>query len=60
MADPDGWADESPNGVPAPDAPMGLTDREADSPARRSPQVRAAQRLGSLRPDLLPRQPSDR
>lgn len=60
MADPDGWADVSPNGVPAPDAPADLPDVEADSPARRSPQVRAAQRLGSRRPDLLPRQPSDR
>lgn len=60
MTDPDGWADVSDNGVPAPDAPMGLADAEALSPARRSPQVRAAQRLGSRRPDLLPRQPSDR
>ena len=37
----------------------GLTDAEATSPARRSPQVRAAQRLGSRRPDLLPKQPAD-
>lgn len=49
----------SPNGVPIPPAPAGLPDVEADSPARRSPQVRAAQRLSSKRPDLLPRQPSD-
>lgn len=60
MSDPDGWADISPEGVPTPDAPYGLPDAEALSPARRSPQVRAAQRLGSRRPDLLPRQPSDR
>jgi hypothetical protein len=60
MTDPDGWADISPEGVPAPDAPRGLSDTEAASPARRSPQVRAAQRLGTRRPDLLPRQPSDR
>ncbi len=60
MSDPDGWADISLEGVPAPDAPRGLADAEALSPARRSPQVRAAQRLGSTRPDLLPRQPSDR
>lgn len=49
----------SANGVPIPPAPAGLPDVEADSPARRSPQVRAAQRLGSKRPDLLPRQPAD-
>jgi hypothetical protein len=59
-SDPDGWADVSLEGVPAPDAPRGLTDVEALSPARRSPQVREAQRIGSRRPDLLPRQPSDR
>lgn len=58
-AQPDGWADLSDNGVDAPDAPAGLAAQEADSPARRSPQVRAAQRLGSRRPDLLPRQRSD-
>lgn len=60
MTDPEDWADESGNGVPAPDAPNGLPDIEADSPARRSPQVREAQRIGSRRPDLLPRQPSNR
>lgn len=49
----------SPNGVPIPVAPAGLSEVEADSPARRSPQVRAAQRTGSKRPDLMPRQPSD-
>jgi hypothetical protein len=57
---PAGWADVSPEGVPAPPAPAGLADREADSPARRSPQVRYAQRAVSRRPDLLPKQPSDR
>lgn len=60
MADPDGWADVSPNGVQAPEPPTGLPAVEADSPARRSPQVREAQRTGSVRPDLLARQPSDR
>jgi hypothetical protein len=60
VTDPDGWADVSTGGVPAPEPPRGLPDAEALSPARRSPQVRAAQRLGSKRPDLLPRQPSDR
>lgn len=60
MADPDGWAEVSPDGVPAPDAPAGLPEAEALSPARRSPQVRYAQRVGSRRPDLAPRQPSDR
>lgn len=49
----------SANGVPAPTPPAGLPEVEADSPARRSPQVRAAQRLGSRRPDLLPRQSGD-
>ena len=49
----------SPDGVPIPAAPAGLPDVEATSPARRSPQVRAAQRLDSRRPDLLPRQPAD-
>lgn len=60
MADPDGWADVSPNGVSAPDAPSWMTEVEAESPARRSPQVREAQRLGSRRPDLLPKAPSSR
>lgn len=52
------FADVSANGVPAPDAPDGLSDVERDSPARRSPQVRRAQVIGSRRPDLLPRQPA--
>lgn len=51
--------ESSANGVPIPEAPAGLMEVEADSPARRSPQVRAAQRINSRRPDLLPRQPSD-
>lgn len=46
----------SPAGVEPPPPPAGMPDREATSPARRSPQVRAAQRVGDLRPDLLPRQ----
>jgi hypothetical protein len=49
----------SVNGVPAPIPPAGMSEVEADSPARRSPQVRAAQRIGSKRPDLLPKQPAD-
>ena len=53
------FAEPSPEGVPAPEAPAGLTPAEAESPARRSPQVRAAQRLGTRRPDLLPKQPAD-
>jgi hypothetical protein len=53
------FTDPSPDGVPAPEPPAGLPDYEALSPARRSPQVRAAQRLSSRRPDRLPKQPSD-
>jgi hypothetical protein len=53
------FIEPSPDGVPAPEPPAGLPDYEALSPARRSPQVRAAQRLGSRRPDRLPKQPSD-
>lgn len=49
----------SPNGVEIPDPPVNLVDYDADSPARRSPNVRAAQRLGSRRPDRLPKQPGD-
>lgn len=49
----------SPNGVPIPPASAGLRDVDAESPARRSPQVRAAQRIGSRRPDRLPRQASN-
>lgn len=49
----------SANGVPVPTPPAGLAEVEADSPARRSAQVRAAQRIGSRRPDLLPRQTHD-
>lgn len=43
----------SPNGVAAPAASAGLPAGEALSPARRSPQVRYAQRIDSIRPDLL-------
>ncbi len=50
----------SPEGVPAPEPPAGLTDAEALSAARRSPEVRQAQRTGSRRPDLLPKARSDR
>jgi hypothetical protein len=53
------YSEPSPDGVPAPEAPAGLPPAEAESPARRSPQVRAAQRLGSRRPDLLPKQAAD-
>ncbi len=60
MTDPEDWATISTNGVPARPAPSGLSATEAASPARRSPQVREAQRTGSRRPDLLDHQPSDR
>lgn len=50
----------SPEGVPAPEPPAGVSDAEAFTPARRSPEVREAQRIGSRRPDLLPRARSDR
>lgn len=54
------FSDVSPNGAPIPDPPPArLSDVEADSPARRSPQVRAAQLAGKRRPDLLPKQRSD-
>lgn len=53
------FTEPSPNGVPAPEPPSGIPDAEALSPARRSPQVREAQRRGSLRPDLLPKQSAD-
>jgi hypothetical protein len=53
------FREPSPEGVPAPEAPSGLTPAEAESPARRSPQVRAAQRTRTRRPDLLPKQPAD-
>lgn len=55
---PAGWGDASANGVPAPDAPAALAGYEAATPARRSPQVRAAQAAGSRRPDLLTKAPS--
>lgn len=50
-----GWGATSTNGVPAPDAPASLSGYEAVTPARRSPQVRRAQAIGSIRPDLLPK-----
>lgn len=56
----DSFRDVSPNGVPAPDAPLGVTDEtEATSPARRSPAVRLAQQTGSRRPDLYGLVPAD-
>lgn len=53
------FTDVSAEGVQAPPPPAGLIPAEANSPARRSPQVRAAQRLKSRRPDLLGVQRSD-
>lgn len=53
------WATPSANGVPIPPAPSGISETDANSPARRSPQVRRAQQLGSRRPDLLPKVASD-
>lgn len=50
----DWWGAVSPNGAAIPDPPAGLSDTDAASPARRSPKVRAAQKLGTRRPDLLP------
>ncbi len=52
------FSEPATGGVPAPIAPDGLPDAQAQSPARRSPQVRAAQLAGSRRPDLLPRRPA--
>lgn len=43
----------SVNGVRPPAPSAGLPPAESGSPARRSPQVRQAQRIGSRRPDLL-------
>ena len=54
----DTYANPSANGVPAPVAPAGLAEIDATSPARRSPQVRAAQLARTRRPDLLRRQPA--
>lgn len=52
------FGEASPNGVTPPPPSAGLPVREAASPARRSPQVRAAQAEGTRRPDLMPRQSS--
>lgn len=49
----------SPEGVDPPPPAAGLIRAEAESPARRSPQVREAQRRRMRRPDLLPVQRSD-
>lgn len=49
------WGALSPHGCAVPDPPAGLRLADATSPARRSPRVRAAQAIGSRRPDLLPR-----
>lgn len=53
------FSEVSPNGVEVPPPPANLVDYDADSPGRRSPAVRAAQRIGSRRPDRLPKQPGD-
>lgn len=47
------FGEVSPNGVPAPAPPSGLPGFEANSPARRSPQVRWCQEHDSVRPDLV-------
>lgn len=49
------WGEISADGCDIPDPPAGLLDDDAYSAARRSPRVRAAQLLGTRRPDLLPR-----
>lgn len=54
----DDFGRTSPEGVPAPPPTADLSPQEATSPARRSPQVRAAQAIGSRRPDLFGRQSS--
>lgn len=51
----DTFADVSPEGVAPPAPPAGLPGFEANSPARRSPQVRWCQINGSIRPDLVPK-----
>ena len=59
--DPTGedWGAWSPDGVLPPPAGAGLPPAEASSPARRSPQVRAAQAAGTRRPDRLGRVRAD-
>lgn len=50
--DPD-FGTASPNGVAPSEPSVGLPDGEASSAARRSPQVRYAQLIDSVRPDLI-------
>lgn len=47
------FAAMSPEGVAPPPPPAGLPGMEANSPARRSPQVRWCQLNDSIRPDLV-------
>ena len=49
------FGDMSPEGVAPPAPPAGLPGFEANSPARRSPQVRWCQLHDSIRPDLTPK-----
>ena len=49
------FGDVSPEGVAPPAPPAGLPGFEANSPARRSPQVRWCQLHDSIRPDLTPK-----
>lgn len=49
------FGDTSPNGVAPPAPPAGLPGAEANSPARRSAQVRWCQAHDSIRPDLTPK-----
>lgn len=49
------FGDMSPEGVAPPAPPAGLPGFEANSPARRSPQVRWCQVHDSVRPDLTPK-----
>lgn len=49
------FGDVSPEGVAPPAPPAGLPGFEANSPARRSPQVRWCQLHDSVRPDLTPK-----
>ena len=49
------FGEMSPEGVAPPAPPAGLSGFEANSPARRSPQVRWCQLHDSIRPDLTPK-----